>query len=282
MNESDTDIDTSTDVRVDSPEDEDTQVLTEERTEGTEATSSNGSAPETTGEPPDEEKKKKGWLAPLAVGFAVVLLIAAVAILLLMNPAKDKGAGRGASRGAGPQAQWQFASFPIGGKKSDVPSAQTKAIERLIRRWSDAVYLYPADLKRSTRLYFTASAADAFRSSAIGLPKDARDVQTKKRAARIWIDVDGARRAAARVQVTATGQSASGAFRSASQSHLWLEREGRAWKVIGYEVDQRPLPVNPDKGKGKGKNGGTGAKNDAPGNTNGKGQTDKSSTGANS
>ena len=252
MNESDTDIDASTDVRVESPEEEDTRVLSDERTEVAEsATSSNGTAPERTDEIPEEEKKKKkkGWLIPLGVGLVVVLLIAAVASLLLMNPAGKKGAGRGASRGVGPQAQWQFTAFPIGGKKTDVPTDQTRAIEGLIRRWSEAVYLYPADLRRSTQRYFTTGAANAFRSSDLGLPQDASEVQTKKRTARIWIDVDGARRAAARVEVIATGQSSSGEFRSASQSHLWLEREGNAWKVIGYEVDQRPLPLNPNKGK---------------------------------
>ncbi len=252
MNESDTDIDASSDVRVESPAEEETQVISEERVDVAEVeTSSNGAAPEKTQETPEE--KKKGWLAPLGVGLAVVLLIAAVAILLLMNPTNKKNAGRGVSRGAGPQAEWKFTSFAVGGKK--VPGDQAQAIEQLIRRWSEAVYLYPADLRNATQRYFTASAADAFRSSDFGLPKDAREVQTKRRVARIWIDVDGDRRAAARVEVIARGQSSSGEFRSASSSHLWMEREGQTWKVIGYEVDQRPLSPDPNKG-GKPKNQG--------------------------
>ena len=245
MNESDTGIDT--DVQVESAEDEDTQVLTEDKSDDAAAETSSNGAAETSDEP-TEEKKKTGWLVPLGVGLAVVLVIAAIAILLLMNQA-DKGRREG-GRGAGPQAQWQFTSFPIGGKKADLPGAQEAAIERLIRRWSDAVYLYPADLRAATSRYFTAAAADAFRASDVGLPGNAREVQTKRRVARIWIDVDGARRAAARVQVVATGKSSSREFRSASESHLWLEREGASWKVIGYEVDQRPLPLHPGKDGG--------------------------------
>lgn len=280
MNESDTGIDTSTDVRVESPEEEDTQVLTEERTEVAEVeTSSNGSATETTDEP-SEEKKKKGWLAPLGVGLGVVLLIAAVALLLLMNPG-NKGGRRGGSLGEGlPQAQWKFTSFPIAGQKGKLPGEQEKALEKLIRRWSDAVYLFPGDLRRSTQRYFTTPAANAFRASDVGLPKGAREVQTRRRAARIWIDIDGARRAAAHVEVIATGRSSSGEFRTASDTRLWLERDGNAWKVIGYDVDQRPLPANPNKGKDKGKD--KPSKNKAAGDKKDKSKTTKGDAGGKS
>ena len=251
MNESDSDIDTSTDVRVEPSDGEDTRVLTEERPDGPEAeTSSNGSAPATSEETPDE--KKKGWLVPLGVGLAVVLIIALVAIFLLMSPSGKKGRRQGGI-GVGPQARWEFTSFAVGGKKADVPGGQQKAIKKLIRRWSDSVYLYPADLKSATNRYFTTAAANAFRASDVGLPRNARDVQTTKRAAQLWIDADGDRRAAAHVEVVATGKSSAGEFRSAYESQLWLERDGAAWKVIAYEVDQQPVSPNPGKGaKGSG------------------------------
>ena len=270
MNESDSGVDSVTDLR-DSAADEDTHVLTRAPELDTVESTSNGAAPQEDKQGA-EEKKKRSWVIPLAVGLSIVLLIAAVAALLVLN-ADEKGRDRAASRGGEKQANWQITSFPIGGKKSELPAAQTKAIGTLVRRWSDAVYLFPGEVKSVTQRFFIKDAADAFRSSDIGLPNDARQVETQRRTARIGIDVNGAKRAAVRVEVVATGKSSKGEFRSMSDSHLWLERDGSNWRVIAFDIDQKPLPLHPNKG-GRGKDADKASgKAGKPGPDKGKGKT---------
>ena len=280
MNHNDTETET-TDVRLEGTTEEDTAVISEEsggvltqldtpRSEAPTVT-----VPATTDE---EEKDDRSWAVPIAVGIFAVVAIAIVSILLLMNTAGDKGEGAGrrtGGRGGVEQADWKVTSYSIGGKhpsgkQSNPPKGQTKSLERVVRRFHDSVYLFPADLKADTGKYFTDDAARAMRASGLGLPDSASKVETKKRSARIGIEADGAKRAAAVVNVVAVGESAKGDFRVGSETRLWFERTGSKWKVIAFDVDQRPLPLEPKENGSKDKGDKANGKED-PGKPSGKG-----------
>lgn len=252
MNDSDSGVDSLTDIRDDTAVDDEAAVTPETTELQTVEPTENGARPQDATDDSENEKKKSSWVVPLLVGLGVVALIAAVAGFLLMNSTKNDGRERAASRGGEQQAEWKIRSFPIGGKKSDLPAAAEKSLGTLITRWSNAVYLYPGEIKSVTQRYFTKEAAAAFRASDIGLPNNAKEIETQRRSARIGIDVDGAKRAAAHVEVVATGTTGKEDFRSMTDSRLWLEREGSTWRVIAFDIDQEPLPLHPNKG-GKGK-----------------------------
>ena len=227
-------------------------AVTADGTEGAEAPSN-----QTEDQEAAEKRSERPWVVPLAVGVFIVVVIAAVAILLLLNQGTDRGRNRrGAGRGTSEQADWKITSFSIDGKagkgkNQPAPRRHEQPVEKLVRRWHDALYLFPSDLRGATQRYFTNEAARALRSSEIALPKTARDIRTRRRTARIAIEAGGPARAAAIVDVVATGKSRAGTFRSASESRLWLERRGSNWKVVAFDFDLRPLPTNQSKGNDK-------------------------------
>ena len=259
MNNNDAGIET-TDVRLESAVDEETPTTTAGAGTVVRGLDEPKAQPSPDPDTPDEEKKKRSWVVPLVVGIFLTAAIAAVAILLLLNTddATNNRGRRGGGLAAPDQVKWKVTSYSLGGmhpeRTGKAPKEEARDLSKLVRRWHDSAYLFPGDLRADTNKYFTSEAARAVRASGIGLPAGADRVETKKRTARIGIDVDGARRAAAEVQVVAIGQSRKGDFRVASETHLWLEREGSKWKVIAFEVDQDPQPLDPKKGgKGKGK-----------------------------
>ena len=271
MNNNDSDIET-TDVRLEGAE-EDTQALSEESGDVLTRVDApkTGDETATASEQTDEEKDDRSWVAPVATGAFLVAAIVVLAILLLANMADEKDGRRSGGRGGAEQGEWRVTSYSIGGKNptgkhGKPPKTQAKSLETLVRRWHDSVYLFPAQLRSDTQRYFTDDAARAMRSSSLGLPGSAAEVETKKRSARIGIEADGAKRAAAVVDIVATGDSAKGAFRVRSETHLWFERQGSKWKVIAFDVDQEPLPLETKrggKGDAKGGPGKGGAKGDA-------------------
>ena len=283
MNNSDSGIKT-TDARMEGVGEEETQVSSEEDDEvlqhldSTPTESSEQTAPSGT----DEERDERSWAAPIAVGVFFVVAIAVAAILLLINSTGDKKEGRRTGgRGGTEQADWKVTSYSIGGnhpsgKHARPPKQEARALEKLVRRWHDSVYLFPAELRSDTEKYFTRDAARAMRASDLGLLDSAREVETKKRSARIGIEGNGAKRAAAVVDIVATGDSAKGEFRVGSETHLWFEREGSKWKVIAFDVNQRPLPLDPKPGPAGGEGpGGKGGKDSADGKGNQGGRAPK-------
>jgi hypothetical protein len=245
-------------VQLDSSDEESTEVLSEESGDLATAVgtvvpaSTNGAAPalpEPVEESEADQAEQSSWV-PLAVGVLLVALIAGTAILLLLQSRSNNPDPSQAGRGVGSQAAWQITSFAVGGKDPGAknpapPKEQTAAVERLVRDFHDALFLFPAELKQTTNKFFTAPAADALAKSDIGLPASAKDIRTTRRFARIGIEADGAQRAAAFVEIVATGTSKEGPFKIASTSRMWLERDGAQWNVIAFDLDQRPLRAQP-------------------------------------
>lgn len=243
------------DVRVDDAVEQETRVVSPDGEPS--GNGASGSSEPAASTPTDQDdKKKRSWVAPVAVSSGLIAAIAVVVILLLMNIGneQDGGARRG-GRAAVDQADWKVTSYSLGGahpaRTGKAPNKEVRSLRRLIRRWHDSVYLFPADLRADTNKYFTRAAARAVRTSGLGPPRTAKQVETTKRTARIGIEAGGARRAAADVEIVAKGRSAKGKFRIATETHLWFEREGSKWKVVAFDVEQKPRPVGPQRKGGK-------------------------------
>ena len=211
----------------------------------------------------ENESKKRAWV-PWVVGLPIIAAIALAVGFLIA----DLGGGGGSPGSAndptlrGEQAAWQISTYVIGGRYvQGAPKTAPQAVERelsdVITQIHDALFLRPSRLDAVTKKFFSSAAAKVFAKTKIGIPKNADEVQTTHRLARIGIDAAGTNRAAALVQIAAKGKAGSQRFRSSAESKLFLEKTDSGWKVIGYEVDQRPgNPFGKDNGKkGDGKKG---------------------------
>lgn len=97
--------------------------------------------------------------------------------------------------------------------------------------------------------YFRGPARGAFRRSGAGVPEGAKEVRTLRRTARVTIQATTAKRAAASVTVIARGMVDGRDFKIRHRSELWLERTKKGWKVIAFDIDQRPMRLTPRRQK---------------------------------
>ena len=292
----DSDDDSSTGLRTESDYEENTQVISEEiggfatetkpveETED-ETTTEVIAAPSVV-ETAEDRNDRKGWM-PLAIGVFLIVAIAVLAIILLLRTGSGQvQLGEAGERGVEDQADWKFKAKTIGGKHPSgkhpaPPEKETQAVEQLVRDWNDALILSPGQFGDATKKYFAPPAGNAVSSSDYGLPKSANNVKTTKRSAKIAIEADGAKRAVVYVSIIARGQSDEGEFRTGSNSTLWLERTGSKWNVIAFDVNQKPLPLNPPKNdKLKDSPKGDSSKGDSPKGERGGSKGDKNQKGS--
>lgn len=128
--------------------------------------------------------------------------------------------------------------------------AQRPRLTSVVRSASDAMFL---EKDKAPSYYFYGPAHGAFRRSGAGVPRGASDVRTLRRTARIAIQGTTARRAAAAVTVVARGSVGKRDFRLHHHSQLWLERTKKGWKVIAFDIEQRPMPLSRNRDKPKDK-----------------------------
>jgi hypothetical protein len=124
--------------------------------------------------------------------------------------------------------------------------AQRPRLTTAVRAASDAMFLGGGAPASS---YFRGPARGAFRRSNAGAPEGAKEVRTLRRAARVTIQATTARRAAASVTVIARGVVGGRDFKVRHRSQLWLERTKKGWKVIAFEIDQRPMRLTTGRQK---------------------------------
>jgi hypothetical protein len=180
-------------------------------------------------------------LCLLAAGFAAVYLptreAAIPAAPAIVDPAL-------------PQAKWEVTTFPAGGagvgklskrEKASV-TAQRDRLSKLVKDVFDALFLAPKDLRSVLKQRFTAAASSSLLGSRIGLPDETSNVQIRKRAARVGVHVDSARRAAARVTIAGKGTNRGRKVRFSHEATLWLERAKGTWRVIAFDVKQKARP----------------------------------------
>jgi hypothetical protein len=192
---------------------------------------------------------------PLIIG-AVVLAVSVILLVLLWG--RGDGAAPTSSttheRPSGPaplpiaQAPWRVSAFPAGNLKhlrrpdKRLIRDQRPRLARFVRGLYDALFLERGAARAIVRNRFTPAAARSFVASRhLGAPPDAADVKTLARRATIGIQAPGARRAVALVRVRARGRVGARRWRVTHESTLWLERAGRGWRVIAFDVEQRPV-----------------------------------------
>lgn len=211
---------------------------------------------------------------PVVAAAAAALLLAAAGLAALTHRGGDSGGAR--APGSPPpygsvekisQAAWKIDFKPVGlgrltAKERKRLSAQRPRLVALIKDVYGAMFLAPESLDRRIASTFIDPAARTFRRTKAGLPRGTERVRLTRRIARLAIDRSSPTRATARVRIVATGTARAGRFALEHVASLYMLRPGKAWKVIGFKVDQRPFRrPHADKQKPKqAKNRGDGAR----------------------
>ena len=234
---------TPTDEASEATEATSAEISTDEASDQTETIPAETAAETATDE---EESKKRAWV-PWLVGLPIVAAIALAVGFLIADLGGNDGRPGNVNDPTlrGEQAAWDIRSFVIGGRYVDgAPKTPPPDLEgdlsQVVTEIHDALFLRPSRLDDVTKRFFSSAAAKSFEKASIGIPKNADEVQTTRRRARIGVEAASTERATALVQITAEGEAGGETFRSSAESNLFLEKTDSGWKVIGYEVEQRP------------------------------------------
>ncbi|MGI8774622.1 MAG: hypothetical protein ACR2KQ_06365 [Actinomycetota bacterium] len=148
---------------------------------------------------------------------------------------------------AAEQAPWRVRVFPAGTGGRAAP-AQTKAVskqrdavEETVTSVYDALLLQPAAIETMGGKELGPGVGAALERSKLSPSAEISDLQTTRRHARIGIQADGGRHAAARLKITAKAQVDGDPIRFRQEITMWLERTGKRWKVVAFEGSQRQL-----------------------------------------
>jgi hypothetical protein len=106
----------------------------------------------------------------------------------------------------------------------------------------------PQTLPKVLDRSFTPQAAKSFAKSGLGVPKGASDVRSTTRRANIGVDVLGGRAAAADVKISLVGEMKGDTLEITQRATLWMQRDQKHWRVVGYDVKQGPTPAVRSKG----------------------------------
>jgi hypothetical protein len=155
------------------------------------------------------------------------------------------------------QAPWKIKVYPGAAlgkatrKQRARVDAHRKPLSKLIHEVYGAMFLSPGELADVMDRRFTKHAAAALRRSGAGLPKNALGVETTLRRASVSVDASSTRRAAAAVSVKLKTIVDGEPVRIGHKATLWLEREGRRWSVLAFDVRQSKLVPHARKDGGK-------------------------------
>ncbi|MDQ3939819.1 MAG: hypothetical protein M3238_00520 [Actinomycetota bacterium] len=183
---------------------------------------------------------------PLLATVSVALMASLVWLGLVYPPSPPSSATSVAAPGV-VQPAWDVI-VSLEGRSGPLTKADKAAFNRsrpqvvaLVEDLYDGLFLAPGTVDEVVARAFTRAAARSLESAALGLPANTTDVEIIRRSAEIGLQAQGSRHAAVDVTVVAKGETAGKPIKVSHSSTLWLERQGRSWKVIGFEVTQRPL-----------------------------------------
>jgi hypothetical protein len=204
-------------------------------------------------------KEKWLWLAPL---LALIAIVAGVAALLwgVDRPGETSAAPAAPERSgiARPairpssvgtrldQAPWRIRTFPVGWDSEFDREArkrwrsQRSRVGTVVRRVYNRLFLGPRGRRNALTADFVSGSGRALLASRAGLPRGATRVQTVRRTARIGLMAMRPTRAAAEVVIRVKARTERRRLRMRHRSSLWLERDGRGWNVIAFELSQKP------------------------------------------
>lgn len=189
------------------------------------------------------------WLPLLAAGTALALAVGLLTFVLLQQQTENGGGTRPAPTIDAPteipQAQWRIRTSSQGGKrvsKADRARVESRGakVAAVVQTFFDTLFLDPANTDKVLASTFTRGAAAALARPGVGLPDRAEDVRTLGRKAKIVVYSETASQAIANVQIRLRGVAGEGPFTLDHRATLWLQRGDRGWRVIAYEIDQRP------------------------------------------
>jgi hypothetical protein len=197
------------------------------------------------------QSMKRPWLA-FGIGGLLILALAGGLVLANLPGRHLLSDGQGSTDGSigAPefvQPKWRIESYPAGAT-GKITKAERSALAKqrvqlsgVVTSVYDALFLEPGDLEKAVRSSFDKGAADVMLRTHAGLTRDAADVRITRRVARIGIQPEGARRAAAKVKVIARAEVDGREIDIKHQSILWLQRGADGWRVIGFDVRQAPV-----------------------------------------
>lgn len=190
------------------------------------------------------------WVSVIA-GIVALAAITAVAIVVTSESAEaptrtESGAGGPAPVATvAPHAKWSIRTYPTGmntnrtkADRARVDAARPR-VRTLVKDLYGAFFLHPARLRDALSQHATAAAARQIKRSGVGFPTAGEEVVIKKRSAQVGIQGNRARHAAAAVRVVSKGTIKGRRVRLIHVATLWLQRNKRGWKVIGFDFDQR-------------------------------------------
>lgn len=189
---------------------------------------------------------RRSWW-PYAVAALGLSILAIAAATLAPRGSSDAPSAAPASVAAPGVEQPAWTSRAFVRPKSAAKAAKKQtfskgavAAEATVAQVFDSLFLEPGELDKALSRTFEGPAAKQFRSAKLGLPNGASEVAIESRALKLSLDPD-ARSAVALVRIKLAGQAGSGAFALSHQATLWMERDGKAWKVIAFDAQQGPL-----------------------------------------
>ena len=181
----------------------------------------------------------------MAIG-AAALLAGLVWLSLTYMDTRPSNTGGIAAPGV-QQPEWKL-DVSLEGQVGKLTKADKVAFNRarpevvdLVASVYDGLFLSPSTVDRVVSRAFTNEAAASLKAANLGLPAQTSDVRILRRSARIGLEATGSRHAAVDVRVVAKGEAGEEPIKVSHSSTLWLERRSNGWKVIGFEVTQRPL-----------------------------------------
>ena len=190
---------------------------------------------------------------PVAVAAALLALLAAVVVVFgvdsssPLSPEPDSGAKPDLRSTPLKQANWRIRVVPanvaarVGRDQRRVVARQGRRLASLVREVYTVLFLQPNKRAAVLRRHFDLRTVRALeRRPHVGVPPRAQEIRTTKRRARIVIDPLSPRRSIVRVEVRARGLLGEEAFAVRHRSILWLYRSERRWRVLAFDVNQRP------------------------------------------
>lgn len=180
---------------------------------------------------------------------AALLAVAAVAALFFLS--RGEGGERTGSEAPAPTPTDQHAAWkvtvvaqPIKGKptRGETRAArdQEDALAAAVSRVHDALILGAEDVAELEGGSATADATKAMAESPLASGTDPDAIEASRRATRISVEADRARRAVARTTIKATVTQSDGDTDVTYETTMWLERAGRRWRVIAFEGGGKP------------------------------------------
>ena len=145
---------------------------------------------------------------------------------------------------AGPP--WDTAAFPVGMHRALDRKQRARfethrtSVRMMTHDLVDALMLDPARVAAASRASMTSSAAKAIRQAIPLVPARATAVEAIRRVGRIGIQTPAFKAAAAEMKVTLRATVDGRTVKWRDNVTLWLERDGRTWRVLAFDIDRAP------------------------------------------